>query len=232
MSDLDKRIRVVCATRVSRERFDKDTALGQSLNLYRNSVPFELDLYESNSQGLPFVYNQSIENARAKPAILMFVHDDVYLSDFFWHEKVLQGLERFQLIGVAGNRRRLPRQPSWAFANDQFAWDAKEQLSGVVAHGRGFPSANILFYGASGQPCKLLDGLLLAVDSATLHAHDIRFDSRFDFHFYDMDLCRQFEAKGLTMGTWPIGVIHQSVGPIGSSTWEKAWERYCAKYLD
>lgn len=232
MSNVEKRIRVVCATRVSREDFFERTALGQSLKLYQSLLPFELDLYEWNSQGLPVVYNRSIESARDRPVVLMFVHDDVYLSDFFWYEKVLQGLARFHLIGVAGNRRRLPRQPSWAFANDRFVWDEREHLSGVVGHGRGFPCDNIMFYGHSGQSCKLLDGLLLAVEGQTLHAQDIRFDSRFKFHFYDMDLCRQFEMKGLAMGTWPIGVIHRSLGPMGVPAWREGWALYCGKYPD
>lgn len=232
MSVFNKKIRVVCATRVSRERFFEQTALGQSLKVYEGLLPFELDLYESNAQGLPVVYNQSIENSRGRSEVLMFVHDDVYLSDFYWHEKVLQGLARFDLIGVAGNRRRLPGQASWAFANDQFVWDAPEHLSGVVGHGRGFPCDNVMFYGPSGQPCKLLDGLLLAVNGETLHTQNIRFDSRFKFHFYDMDLCRQFQMKGLSMGTWPIAVIHQSLGPMGLPAWQSGWDLYRAKYPD
>jgi len=226
-----KTIRFVCATRVSRAQFDAETALGRSLKLYRRSVLFELDLYESNTRGLPLVYNQSIEEARARPAVLVFVHDDVYLSDFFWPERILRGLEHFRLIGVAGNRRRLPRQQAWAIADARLGWDA-EHLSGVVAHGSGFPSENIVYFGASRQACKLLDGVLLAVESDTLHAHGIHFDTRFDFHFYDMDLCRQFEAKGLSMGTWPIGLVHQSAGPTDSPAWRKALDIYRAKYPD
>jgi GT2 family glycosyltransferase len=224
-------IRFVCATRVGRAQFDTETALGRSLSLYRKSVLFELDLYESNSRGLPLAYNQSIEDARARPAALVFVHDDVFLSDFYWHERILRGLEHFRLVGVAGNRRRVPRQQAWAIADARLGWDA-EHLSGVVAHGGGFPSENVIYFGAPRQECKLLDGVLLAANSETLHEHGIRFDTRFDFHFYDMDLCRQFEAKGLSMGTWPIGLIHQSVGPTDSPEWRKALGVYRAKYPD
>jgi len=30
------------------------------------------------------------------------------------------------------------------------------------------------------------------------------FDPRFQFHFYDLDFCRQAEQRGLKMGTWAL----------------------------
>jgi len=225
-------IRIVCATRVSRQEFFVSTALGQSLQVYQNFLPLELDLYESNTRGLSEVFNQSIDRTRDQPVPMMFVHDDVYLNDFYWYDYVLQGLAKFHLIGVAGNRRRVPGQISWAFVNDQRVWDSSEHLSGVVAHGHGFPSSRLSVYGSSGQPCKLLDGMLLAANSETFHTHGIRFDTRFDFHFYDMDLCRQFEMKGLSMGTWSISVIHQSEGAIWTPAWHRARALYQDKYRD
>lgn len=226
------KIQIVCATRVSRSEFYESTALGRSLRMYQHFLPFDLDLYESNARGLPEVFNESIERARNQPAPLMFVHDDVHLSDFFWYDNICQGLSRFDLIGVAGNRRRVPGQISWAFVNDQMEWDSREHLSGVIGHGHGFPSSKLSFYGPTGQPCKLLDGVLLIAHSQTLHSHNVRFDTRFDFHFYDMDLCRQFEMKGLSMGTWPIGVIHESEGAIRSPAWQLGRSRYQEKYKD
>ena len=225
-------IRIVCATRVSRQEFFVSTALGQSLQVYQNFLPLELDLYESNTRGLSEVFNQSIDRTHDQPVPMMFVHDDVYLNDFYWYDYVLQGLAKFHLIGVAGNRRRVPGQVSWAFVNDQGVWDSSEHLSGVVAHGHGFPSSRLSVYGPSGQPCKLLDGMLLAANSQTFHTHGIRFDIRFDFHFYDMDLCRQFEMKGLSMGTWSISVIHQSEGAIWTPAWQRARALYQDKYRD
>lgn len=232
MRSMVTKIRIVCATRVSRQDFYESTALGRSLYMYQKFLPFDLDLYESNARGLPEVFNESIDRTRDQPTPLMFVHDDVYLNDFFWYDNALRGLARFNLIGVAGNLRRVSGQISWAFVNDQMVWDSREHLSGVVGHGHGFPASELSFYGPTGRPCKLLDGILLVVNSQTLHSHDIRFDTRFDFHFYDMDLCRQFEIKGLSMGTWPISVIHESTGAIRSPAWQLARSRYQEKYRD
>jgi hypothetical protein len=75
---------------------------------------------------------------------------------------------------------------------------------------------------------KLLDGVLLAAHSETLISKNLRFDERFDFHFYDLDFCRQAEAKHLRLGTWPLSLIHESAGQFGSPAWREAY----AKYLD
>jgi len=79
----------------------------------------------------------------ADPAILVFVHDDVYLCDFFWRGRLREAVERFDIVGLAGNRRRMPRQPSWLFTDVRFNWDEREYLSGAIGHGQGFPCSNI-----------------------------------------------------------------------------------------
>jgi GT2 family glycosyltransferase len=225
-----KKIRVVCASRAAQGEFFQTTALGRSWMPYESSPACELLIYPANTTALPEVYNHAIDAAVADPAILVFVHDDVYLCDFFWRGRVREAVERFDIIGVAGNRRRTPRQPSWLFTDLRFNWDAKEYLSGAIGHGLGFPCNNISVYGPSMQACKLLDGVMLCVESRKLHEHGLRFDASFPFHFYDLDFCRQAERKGLSMGTWPIAIIHESPGKFASPEWQEAYARYLEKY--
>jgi GT2 family glycosyltransferase len=133
-------------------------------------------------------------------------------------------------VGLAGNRRRMASQPSWLFVDASFKWDAAEYLSGTIGHGDGFPCSNISVYGPSMQECKLLDGVMLCIESHKLIDTGLRFDAQFAFHFYDMDFCRQAELKNLRMGTWPIAVVHQSVGKFASAAWQAALARYREKY--
>jgi hypothetical protein len=42
---------------------------------------------------------------------------------------------------------------------------------------------------------------MLAARSNTLAEKGLRFDPLFDFHFYDLDFCRQAELRKLRMGT-------------------------------
>jgi len=222
--------RFVCATREPAEAFLEKTALGRSVAPYLRAPGVELRLFAGNRQGLPRVYNEAIREAEAKPAILIFLHDDIHLCDHFWALHVATGLRTFDVIGLAGNKRRVPRQPSWIFVDENYTRDAREHLSGVVAHGKGFPPETINAYGAPGQQVKLLDGLFLAVRSDTLLAKRLEFDERFDFHFYDMDFCRQAESRQLRLGTWPISVIHESGGNFSSPGWRAAYSLYLEKW--
>ena len=223
-------IRIVCASRSAQADFLQSTALGRSLCVHRHAQPPELLLFDNNTTGLPALYNAAIEQAASNPAILVFVHDDVSIVDHFWMERIREALLQFDIVGLAGNKRRSPMQPGWAFATRDFKWDNPEFLSGSVGHGRGFPCDEVSHFGPSGVECKLLDGLMLIADSARLMDAGVRFDEQFDFHFYDMDLCRQAELKGLRMGTWPISVVHESAGAFNTPPWRAGYERYLRKY--
>lgn len=227
-------IRFVCATREPQERFFKKSPLGRSLPFYRMFPPrrrIELRLFKENAEGLPSVYNTAIEEAKDDPAILVFSHDDVYLSDYYWAERLLDGLRLFDIVGLAGNRRRAPGQASWMYLNGEFTRDCDENLSGVIGHGEGFPNLiELSVYGPPGQQVALLDGVVLAVRSDVLIENGLRFDTRFTFDFYDMDFCRQAELCGLRMGTWPISIIHGSAGNLGGEAWRAAYRQYLVKY--
>jgi tetratricopeptide (TPR) repeat protein len=228
------KIRFVSATRLSNEQFFATAALGRSLPIYRTFPKrqhIELRLFANNKEGLPSIYNIAIEEARSDPAILVFIHDDVFLSDYYWAEHLTEALSHFDLVGLAGNRRRVPRQASWMYLDDHFTRDNYDNLSGVLGHGNPFPDLRQLsVYGEPGQEVKLLDGVMLAIRSDTLIAKDLRFDPRFKFDFYDMDFCRQAEMKNIRMGTWAISLVHASAGALGVDSWRAAYRDYLDKY--
>jgi Glycosyltransferase like family len=224
------RFRLVCATRESLANFAENTSLGKSLRM----CPYpriELRLFPENTLGLPHVYNIAIEEAKKDPAILIFIHDDVELLDFFWPYHVLEGLKSFDVIGLAGNKRRIPGQPAWCFIETK-TWtrDDKANLSGMVPWGSTWPPHGQGYFGPTCQPVKLLDGVLLACASETLVASGLAFDERFEFHFYDMDFCRQAERANLRMGTWSIALVHASNAPFGTPAWWDGYSRYIEKW--
>jgi len=223
------KIRLVCGTRHSEADFHEKSALGRGLRLAFADLPnLELALFPGGNPGLPVVYNQAIRDAAARPAVLLFIHDDVHLLDLFWPDRLYLALEQFQIVGLVGSRRRLPRQPGWRFKNEWFALEDAEHLSGVIAHGDDFPSP-IQRFGMLG-PCKLLDGVFLAARSDVLRERQVGFDERFEFHFYDMDFCRTARAAGLRLATWPIAITHQSEGGFGSNGWLENYKKYVAKW--
>jgi len=227
-------IRFVCATRATRKEFFSSAPLGRSLPLYQTfpkRQTIELRLFADNTEGLPGLYNTAIEEAKSSPAILVFIHDDVYLSDYYWADRLHQALRAFDIVGLVGNCRRVPRQASWMYLDQQFTCDNYDNFSGVLGHGDPFPNLKELsVYGEPGREVKLLDGVLMAVRSETLIDHGLRFDPRFRFHFYDMDFCRQAELRQLRMGTCAMSLVHASAGRLGNDDWSCAYRDYLAKY--
>ena len=117
------------------------------------------------------------------------------------------------------------------FVDDHFTKDDFANLSGIIGHGRPFPDLlELSVYGKPGQEVKLLDGVLLAARSDVLIESQLRFDTQFMFHFYDMDFCRQAELRQLRMGTCAVSVVHASAGRLGPEPWRSAYAMYLAKY--
>jgi GT2 family glycosyltransferase len=218
-------ISIISATRLSENDFWNSSALGISLRRLSHETRLKAHIAFANTRGLPEIYNAQITAANSE--ILIFIHDDVWIDDYFLVERAIDGLNQYDLIGVAGNRRRVPHQSSWAFVDSKFTWDERVNLSGAVAHG-GNPFGAISFFGPVPRDCELLDGCFLAAKTSALKSKNVFFDPRFDFHFYDMDFCRTARKNSLSLGTWPISITHQSGGAFGSSQWN---EKYLA-YLD
>lgn len=221
-------IDIISATRLSSRDFWAKSALGQSLRQRANDPRIRARVTFCNRKGLPEVYNSRIEEPDRQDG-LVFVHDDVWLDDEYFVESVLEGLARFDVIGVAGNRRRLPFQPAWPFTDIRLNVDALENLSGVIAHGER-PNGSIRVFGDTPRDCELLDGVFLAARAHSLSSKQVRFDPRFKFHLYDMDFCRTARASGLTMSTWPVRLTHQSKGAFGGPAWADQYRTYVAKW--
>jgi GT2 family glycosyltransferase len=223
-------IDLVCATRLSSDEFWGKSALGLSLRRLLHEQRLVPRVFFENRRGLPSLYNERIAAADAAP-VLCFIHDDVWLDDHFVFEHLLAGVHAFDVIGVAGNKRRAPGQPSWAFASTEFKWDDRANLSGVVSHGPS-PFGQISAFGPVPAACEMLDGVLLAARRDVLRAAGVGFDERFEFHFYDMDFCRSARSAGLRLGTWPVAITHQSEGGFGSNGWIESYKKYLGKWGD
>jgi GT2 family glycosyltransferase len=251
-------ITLISATRSSEELFWSYSPLGLSIKrlasigggfgdidefdlnvIYRSCVHFD------NSKGLSEVYNSSIEERFSRryvpevtDEILVFVHDDVWVDDANIGQHLVDGLKEFDVVGVVGSVQRLPGQASWAFLPGMERSAGLGlvfrpnlgNVSGMISQAVE-PCGKVGFYGLWRQQCELLDGVFLAVRKETLLRTGLRFDSVFDFHFYDLDFCRTARSLGLRLGTWPISITHQSEGSHGED-WLNCYSRYIAKWGD
>jgi GT2 family glycosyltransferase len=224
-------IEIVSATRMSEAEFWQTSALGQSIrriaeedSRLRAYISFE------NRRGLPEIYNAHI-NASSGDPIQVFMHDDVWITDYFFADRLVEAFNTYDVVGVAGNRRILPNQPSWICADETMKWDEKSNLSGGVSHGQD-PFGAVSIFGTTPAECELLDGVFLAARRSSLVKSKVQFDPRFDFHFYDLDFCRTARKNGLRLGTWPICLTHQGTGVMGFSNphWTEKYRAYKEKW--
>lgn len=224
------RVAFVAATRLTQDDFWTDSALGASLQRIKGDARVDIHLSFENASGLPEIYNRALKSC-VNADIVVFLHDDVWLADERLFEKLEAALARFDVVGVAGNVRRVAAQPAWAFScisNSEFVWD-HDYLSGAIHHGN--PGGHELSsFGPAPARCELLDGVFLACRRSELVRREVGFDERFAFHFYDLDFCRSARQAGLKLGTWPIDLIHQSQGAFGSPGWIQAYEVYLGKW--
>lgn len=222
-------ILVVVASRLNAKEFARKSATFRSLNAMNYHGISLLPCY-SNQASLSVIYNMAIDRILPRHKYIVFAHDDLHFLDFYWPERLRLGLSTFDIVGVAGNRRCTPGQPAWPFLDLTGTPDSSENFSGQVAHGAEFPPKSVNYFGPSRVEVELLDGLFIACRIDSLLKSGIRFDERFDFHFYDLDFTRTARKSGLTCGTWDISLMHESEGGYGSPSWVENYYRYISKW--
>ena len=221
-------IDIVSGTRLSENAFWTNTALGLSLGRMMLETRINACPVYENKRGLGEIYNERLAAADCAEYVV-FVHDDVWIDDYFLVNRVLEGLERFDVLGVAGNTRRREGQPSWGFVDTNFSWEEPGYLSGWLAHDHQ-PFGKLSAWGPVPAECELMDGVFFAAKRDTLRAQNVQFDPQFDFHLYDMDFCRTARQRGLKLGTWPICLTHQGKGKFATPAWFAMYEKYIAKW--
>lgn len=223
-------IGLVSATRHDRDSFMQSSALGKSLTqLQALKVPFDLYLAERNKSPLATHYNRAIQQAPADQ-ILIFVHDDVGLLDRHITQRLQEGLQQFDAVGVVGNRVIRPRQPAWSFPEKIGQWDAAHRLLGAVHHSLADGREVFTHYGDTRCKAAVLDGLFIAAKAGVLRGKSVAFDPALAFHFYDLDFCLQLGKAGLHAGVWPIAISHGSAGRYDSDAWRQTYQIFCKKH--
>ena len=223
------KLRFVTATRGSLDEFKARSPLVQSLQRVSQTCELQLDVSANNRAPLAHTFNAAIDKAQTDE-VLVFIHDDVWIDDWYISLRLQEALEVFDMVGVAGNTRRQAQQEGWLIQPDTREKDLSH-VSGGVSHGTP-TTGQIAMFGTSPQPARLLDGVMLAAKAAVLQKAGVQFDPLFAFHFYDTDFCRSCEAKGLRLGTWPLALTHQSAGAWQSEDWNHAFQLYLTKWGD
>ena len=216
-------VQLVSATRLEEAPFWNDTLLGRSLRQTQHRQLVARICF-ANRDPLAIHYNAAIDAAPAG-AVLVFCHEDLDLGPDPLGPELEAALARFDLVGVAGNQRHQSGQIAWWLDPRSGGCD-HPFLSGALRHGTPERSQLDVF-GPAPMPVELLDGVFLAARADTLRHSGVRFDRCFAFHYYDLDLCRSARRAGLSLGTWPLALLHVS----GGEPWGTAWDDLQRAYL-
>ena len=160
-------IEFVSATRSTPEAFKSSTALGQSMERLAYNPTIAFRVTTGNTTGLSTLYNVAIDEDNEHD-ILVFLHDDVFIDDYFIGQRIIDGLNKFDVIGLAGNRRRVPRQHSWASVETEGLKFDRQYLSGMLAHGQPRGKIHISPYGPAPAACSMVFTRNVALPSSLL----------------------------------------------------------------
>lgn len=211
-----KKVTIVSATKKNQLEFFENAPLSFFLKKFVSigNKEFDIDFHieYENKAGLGIIYNKYIKMFNDN-RILVFVHDDVFIEDAFFCEKLNSAVEHFDIVGLAGTKKYSLSSPA--------VWhnSPKDAFTGAVAHFHQNKTWMTCF-GTMPSKCLIVDGLFMAINLETVKAKNLLFDEQFLFHHYDMDFCLQAFNKVLITGTWPIWVTHCSIGEYRN---DKIW---------
>ena len=217
---------IVAATRHQEDAFWSESLLGRSLARQAHADYGHCISY-ANSSPLALAYNRGLDQA-SDTSVVVFCHDDLWLGDEPLAPQLAEALERFDIVGVAGNRRRETGAQAWWLKPNSNDWDWPNLVGGLRHGSPG--AAQLQTYGPSPAPASLLDGVFLAGRASQLRGAGLRVDPSFPFHLYDLDLCRSAEQAGLRLGVWPLNLIHASGGAAFTRSWQACVVLYRQKW--
>ena len=231
------RFAIVSCTTSTEETF-KNTSLGKSLSRLEKILDFSTKIFYENKEGLSTCYNKAIEvflkrrqdelvNYKDSIDALVFVHDDVSLTDIFLDEKLETGFKTYGILGVAGSSK--------FSLNEPVVWhnSPKECWSGAVEH----PMVNkdvapgsfyYTLFGATPKTCAVIDGVFIAIDLTKIGK--LRFQEEFMFHFYDLAFCMEAYFEKIKIGTTNVHLTHMSHGDYRNSGWTEMQDKFVKKY--
>lgn len=224
-----KDIRIVVATPHNEDSFKKT----DFYKFKSKDNNFICTIEYNNTEGLPSVYNKYLTKTY-KNEYIIFVHDDLLISDIFAREKILQGFEQYDIIGLAGTSKIVnTTYPAWHI---MAGWDEpehgyKHSLGEVTHIHQDYVKTSI--YGKTQGRALILDGLFLGINVERILQTNCKFDTDFNYHFYDLSFCLQANKSKLTMGVIQLFCTHRGLGDgIFSKEWIDNAPKFIKKYFN
>ena len=126
----DRTIEVVVATAKTRPEFESTMPAECLARLSDSGIDIRLNVWDCNRDGLSTVYNMAMDAVNPYEIDWMvFVHDDVMLTDVMFDVKLEEAFKRFDVVGVAGSAH-------FDIDRDPQVWhnSPRDKWSGAVEH--------------------------------------------------------------------------------------------------
>jgi len=182
-------------------------------------IPEEIEFIgvSFNDKSLASIYNKYLTPEYADD-ILIFVHDDVYISDGDFKRKCYAAIKDYDVFGVAGGFGGLEIEPNkpalWHLITRKFAGYVGHYEQDYENNDNPFMSGWMTNFGKTPQEVTLIDGVFLGINVEKVLEKGIKFDEACPsrFHFYDLLFCINAKKAGLKLGVFPFNVFHRSHG--------------------
>jgi GT2 family glycosyltransferase len=208
-------------------------------NMYHN---IKAKIVYNNPHGLPYVYNNIIGDLEEDIGyqycfgdnICVFMHDDVEIHDLFFYDKLKKAHETYDIVGVAGATQQVyskDRPTLWHLNCNKFMWGPGDGR-GFISHSHGnYISSS--FFGPTPAETVMVDGCFMSFNMKKVKETGLTFDEDFDFHHYDLSLAIRAKEKGLSIGVYPIYMIHHSPGlkSLDDPKWLESDRKFKEKYV-
>lgn len=194
---------------------------------YHKDIDFHIT-YNNKTVGLCEHYN-SIIDTNQNYDILIFCHHDVSLKYTNLRLTVEEGLQQYDVIGVAGCKNpRVCEKNLWHWMS------GKNDQRGFAAHpiGPGSKELYVTVFGPSPDRVAVLDGVFLAINADKIKKSKARFDEKFLWHHYDIDFSLTCNLNKIKLGVWPVLINHQSPGllNVNDIEWNRSNKEFISKW--
>ena len=183
---------------------------GSRFNILKSTnLPSLVHGFFNNTISLAKRYNECISYYKNTDQILVLAHDDLQITDKDWQLKLTKGLEKYDVVGLAGgNNAKMQKPVLWHLMCP------REELSGACYHvDANGKDVFRTYFGKHGRVL-LLDGVFLAFNPKKIFEAGVQFDESCPsaFHFYDIDFSLTCNKMKLKLGTIDLNAVHSSPG--------------------
>lgn len=236
-----RKLKIIIPTKQNKDQYNSSSTNECLTSVIKDStVQKDLDINITiqpileNKTGLSELYQNILNDSNDD--YVLFMHDDLEIHDHFLIKKLLKAHENFDIVGLAGATTQDYSK------NVPMVWhlcrEKPEHSRGIVGHyiPQGFNGVsethiNSAYFGPTPGPVVVIDGLFMSFKMSSLKDKGEIFDRNFTFHHYDLAAACRAYTKRLSMGVWPIFVIHHGLGEFANdSTWQRHANEFKKQY--